>query len=62
MKSEVHRTKVIFRHKLLDLIMDVFASIKKVKIHSNQQHTMSSHYLQSAWLLTMEFSKMYGTV
>ena len=36
MKGEVYRTKVETRDELLDLIMDVIASIKNVKMHSDE--------------------------
>jgi hypothetical protein len=29
------------------------------RMHSDEQHAMSSHELQSALMLTVEFSKMY---
>jgi hypothetical protein len=41
--------------------MDVSVRIKKVKMHSDEKHAMSSHELQSALVLTVEFSKMYFT-
>ena len=59
MKSEVHKTKVDTRDKLCDQIMDDIDSIKKVMMHSDEQHAMSLHDSQSAWLLTVEFWIMY---
>jgi hypothetical protein len=32
-----------------------------VKMHTDEQHAMSSHELQSAWMLTAEFSKIFYT-
>jgi hypothetical protein len=32
-----------------------------VKMHSDEQHAMSSHELQSALMLTVEFSEIYYT-
>jgi hypothetical protein len=47
------------RDKTMDLIMDVFASTKNVKMHSDEQHVLASHKMQCAFLLTLEFSKLY---
>jgi hypothetical protein len=61
MKSKVYRRKLSTRDELLDHVMDVIARIKNVKMHSTEQHAMSSHELQSALMLAVEFSKMYYT-
>jgi hypothetical protein len=45
--------------ELLGRIMDAMASIKNVKINSDEQHATFSHELQSALMLMVEFSKMY---
>jgi hypothetical protein len=44
-----------------DRAMDVIALIQSVKMHSDEQHAMSSQQLQSALMLTVEFLKMYYT-
>jgi hypothetical protein len=54
MKSEVYRIKVDTRKELLNSIMDAIARIKEL---SDEQHAMFSHELQSALMLTVEFSK-----
>jgi hypothetical protein len=50
MKSKVYRRKVDTRDELLDHIMDVIA--RTTKIHSDEQHAMSSNELQRALMLT----------
>jgi hypothetical protein len=32
---------------------------RNIRIHSDEQHAIPSHELQSALMLTVEFSKMY---
>ena len=59
MKSVVYWEKVDTRDELLINILDVIACIKNVKTHSDEQHAMSSHELQSALMLTVEFSNIY---
>jgi hypothetical protein len=56
MKSEVYRKKVDTRtwDELLDRIMDAFARIKE-----HQDELRRAHKLQSALMLTAEFSKSY---
>jgi hypothetical protein len=44
------------RDELLNHIMDV-----NVKMHSDEQHAMSSEKLGIALMLTVEFSEMYYT-
>ena len=51
--------KVDTRDELLVNIMDVIACIKERQTHSDEQHTMSSHELQSALMLTVKFSNIY---
>ena len=51
MKSEVHKTEVDTRDKLCDQIMDDIASIKKVMMHSEEQHAMSLYDLQKCMAL-----------
>jgi hypothetical protein len=41
--------------------MFVIARIKESKMHSDKEHAMSSHKLQSAMTLTLESSKIYYT-
>jgi len=60
-KSELYRKIVDTRDELLVNILDVIACIKKVKTHSDEQHAMSSQELQSALMLTVEFSNIYYT-
>jgi len=55
-KSEVYRKKVDTRDELLINILDVTTCIKE---HQDKQHAMSSHELQSALMLTVEFSNIY---
>ena len=59
MKSEVYKKIVDIRDKTLVNILDVVACIKEIKTHSDEQHAMSSHELQSALILTVEFSNIY---
>ena len=59
MKSEVYRKKVDTRDELLVNILDVIACIKERQTHSDEQHATSSHELQSALMLTVEFSNIY---
>jgi hypothetical protein len=61
MKSKVYRRKVDSRNELLDHTMEGTALTKESQVHSDEQHAMSSHELQSALILTVEFSKMYYT-
>jgi len=61
MKSKIYSAKVDTRDELLDPIMDVIAHIKEVKVRFVEQHAMSSHDMQSALILKVEFSKMYCT-
>jgi hypothetical protein len=35
---------------------------RKVNLYPDEKHTMSSHELQSALMLTVEFSKMFYTM
>jgi hypothetical protein len=53
MNSEVYRRKVDTWDELLDRIMDAIAPINEC------QAAMFSHELQSALMLTVEFSKIY---
>ena len=59
MKSEVYRKKVDTRDELLVIILDVIACIKECQDALRRTNAMSSHELQSAWMLTVEFSKIY---
>jgi hypothetical protein len=52
----VYRRKVDAWDELLDRIMDAVAHIKE---RQDEQHAMFSHELQSALMLTVEFSKIY---
>jgi hypothetical protein len=56
MKSEVYSRKVDTWNELLDRIKDDIARIKERLV---EQHAMFSHELQSALILTVEFSKIY---
>ena len=59
MKSEVYRKKVDTRDELLVNILDVIACIKERQDALRRKHAMSSHELQSALMLTVEFSNIY---
>jgi hypothetical protein len=59
MKSEVYRRKVDTWDELPDRMMDAIPLIEEVKMNSDEQHAMFSHELQSALMLTVEYSKIY---
>jgi hypothetical protein len=54
-------TYVLFRTVSEIELFHVIASLRKVKMHSDEQHAMSSHELQRALMLKVEFSKIYYT-
>jgi len=55
MKSEVYERRVDTRDELQSGILDAAASIKKVKINSDEQHAVLAHQLRSALRLTVGF-------
>jgi hypothetical protein len=57
----VYRTKVDTRDELFDPIMEVIARIKDVKMHSDEQHAVSSKESLSALMSKAEFSKICCT-
>ena len=58
MNSEVYKRKVDTPDELLARKFEATASIKKnMKIDSNEQHAIFTQDLQSAWRLTVGFSK-----
>jgi len=59
MKSEVYRKKVYTRDEVLVNMLDVIACIKERQDALRQTHAMSSHELQSALMLTVDFSNIY---
>jgi hypothetical protein len=62
MKSKLYRRKVDTLDEQLDHILDVIAGIKERQdALSDEQHIMSLHKLQSARMLTVQFSKTYYT-
>jgi hypothetical protein len=61
MKSKGCKKKVDTRDDLLDHTMDVIARIKERQEQSDKQYAMSLHKLRSAFMLMVEFSKMYYT-
>ena len=54
------RDRVIWPETNCSLTYWMLSSAKRnVKTHSDEQHAMSSHDLQSALMLTVEFSNIY---